>query len=251
MAWITTWFPPALSGTDVLWLMLASLLTSALTAATGVGGGTALLAVMANILPVTVIIPVHGLVQLGSNAGRLLMLWRHVHWSLTGWFVLGCLLGSALGGQLVISLPQSVLQLMLGLFILLLCWLPLPLQGIGGRSGVWMGGVTAFVSMFIGATGPFVLALLKNVLLERHALVATMAALMSFQHLVKVGVFIALGVALHDWLGLILLMVMLGGCGTLLGSLVLQRLSNHRFALILKVMITLLALRLLYAGFNH
>ena len=51
-------------------LVVASFFTSALTAAFGVGGGVAMLALMGLFVPVAALIPVHGAVQLGSNTGR-------------------------------------------------------------------------------------------------------------------------------------------------------------------------------------
>ncbi|HYG44650.1 MAG TPA: sulfite exporter TauE/SafE family protein, partial [Bordetella sp.] len=51
-------------------LVATSFLTSALTAAMGLGGGVAMLAVLSLGLPVTSVLPVHGVVQMGSNSGR-------------------------------------------------------------------------------------------------------------------------------------------------------------------------------------
>ncbi|MCB1915218.1 MAG: hypothetical protein KDG52_05820, partial [Rhodocyclaceae bacterium] len=65
-----------------LWLglVLTAAFTSMMTAALGAGGGVMLLAVMAQVLPPQVIIPVHGIVQMGSNLGRAIMAWRHIDW---------------------------------------------------------------------------------------------------------------------------------------------------------------------------
>ncbi len=60
------WLPEAISNSQAIILVITSLLTSMLTAAMGIGGGVLLLAVMASIVPVAALIPVHGLVQLGS-----------------------------------------------------------------------------------------------------------------------------------------------------------------------------------------
>ena len=48
-------------------LILASFFTSALTAAVGLGGGVALLALMANLMPLAALVPVHGLAALASQ----------------------------------------------------------------------------------------------------------------------------------------------------------------------------------------
>lgn len=54
-------FPADLSVFASLMLIVASALTSMLTAALGIGGGVLLLAIMAVTLPATAIIPVQGL----------------------------------------------------------------------------------------------------------------------------------------------------------------------------------------------
>ena len=53
-------------------LCLASFLGSFITVAFGIGGGALLLALMASMLPPIALIPIHGIIQLGTNATRAL-----------------------------------------------------------------------------------------------------------------------------------------------------------------------------------
>ena len=62
--------PEGLAPAVAALLVVASSFTSALTAAFGLGGGIAMLALMGLFVPVAALIPVHGAVQLGSNTGR-------------------------------------------------------------------------------------------------------------------------------------------------------------------------------------
>ena len=55
--------------TDIL-LIATSFIGSLISAALGIGGGTLMLAVIAQTLPVAAIIPVHGVVQFGSNLDK-------------------------------------------------------------------------------------------------------------------------------------------------------------------------------------
>ena len=57
----------ALSTLSATLLIVASFFTSLITASLGIGGGVLLLAILASTLPITALIPVHGLVQLGST----------------------------------------------------------------------------------------------------------------------------------------------------------------------------------------
>ncbi|MEM8689778.1 MAG: sulfite exporter TauE/SafE family protein, partial [Pseudomonadota bacterium] len=60
--------PPAIEPVWAALLIAVSAVTSFVTASLGLGGGVILLAVMALIVPGPAIIPVHGAVQIGSNA---------------------------------------------------------------------------------------------------------------------------------------------------------------------------------------
>lgn len=63
-----------------MFLLASALLGSFMTASVGAGGGIFLSVMMASWLPPAAITPVHGLVQLGSNAGRACLTWRHIRW---------------------------------------------------------------------------------------------------------------------------------------------------------------------------
>ena len=95
--------PDAVSPLAAIIVIAASFFTSALTAAFGLGGGLALLGVMGALFPPAAVIPVHGLAQLGSNAGRFYLQRASVVWKIAGWFALGSLAGAGLGARLVVA----------------------------------------------------------------------------------------------------------------------------------------------------
>ena len=102
--------PPDVSALAGIGLVALSLFTSALTAAAGIGGGLVLLSVMASFLPPIIVIPTHGVVQLGSNAGRAVLLRQHIDRGILLPFVLGSVLGIVLGAKLFVALPTPVLD---------------------------------------------------------------------------------------------------------------------------------------------
>lgn len=243
------WLQPEAMETTAFWSLVGlSFITSAITAVMGVGGGVMLLAVMANLMPAISIIPVHGAVQLGSNGGRLIAMREYVSWKLVGWFFAGSAVGAIIGGQIVVSLPAHWLKLVLALFILYSVWVPMFKSFGKGRSISVVGGISAFLTMFVGATGPFIISTIKDHFEDRRHLIGTMAALMSIQHGLKAIVFGLFGFAFAEWAGLIALMIATGFLGTLTGKALLERISNERYKPLLKIILTLLALRLLYNG---
>lgn len=242
--------PPGLDLAATWLLVIAAGCTSAVTASLGIGGGVLLLAIMALVMPPAAIIPVHGVVQLGSNANRALMTVRHINLRVIAWFAPGVVVGAALGSLLLVELPLALVQLAIALFILLLCWGP-PIPRVAtGRVGTLLASImTTFISLFVGATGPLVAAFVKQQQGgERFSTVATFAAAMSLQHAPKALVYGAAGFIFRDWLGLMVMMIAAGALGTWAGLRLLTHVSDQRFARIFNVLLTLLALRLAWTA---
>ncbi len=228
-------------------LVAISAATSFLTAAAGIGGGVVLLAAMAVLMPAQALIPVHGLVQLGSNAGRTLIMLRAVKTTVLLPFVAGSLVGVAIGGLTVLQLPPAVLKIGLAGFVLWSAW-GRPFAAAGRFAIALTGAFSSFLTMFFGATGTFVSAMVKTLQLGRLEHVATHSACMVAQHLIKVAAFGLLGFAYGPYLPLILAMIASGFLGTVLGKRLLLKQEDGSFHLVLSVVLTLLALRLLYDG---
>lgn len=219
--------------------------TSALTAIAGIGGGVIMLASMASLLPPAAVIPVHAVVQLGSNAGRAAVMRHWIDKPRLLPFLLGSVVGIAIGGSVAVNLPGEVLRLVLGLFILQTIWLPVAVMAtIKGRGLALGGAIASFLTMLVGATGPYVQAILRPLGLGKEGLIATHAAAMTAQHGLKTIAFGLLGFAFAPWLPLIAAMIAAGFLGTLLGRRWLGRLSEHRFELLIRTILTLVALDL-------
>ncbi len=224
-----------------------SLLGSFITAALGLGGGVLTMATMALFLSPVVLIPVHGVVQFGSNFGRALLMYRNVLTEIMPMFLIGTILGAIIGGQVVIVLPIALLQIILALFILYSVWVPsFQASKPKNRTFIGVGAVGAFTTMFVGATGPviapFVLAACKN----RNQVVGTHAALMSLQHAFKIITFGFLGFVFAPYIPLLIGLLIFGFAGTYMGKLALNCLPEHLFRVLLKGVLTLMALRLMF-----
>lgn len=246
---VSTLLPPDVSALAALGLVALSLITSALTAAAGIGGGLVLLGVMASFLPPVIVIPIHGVVQFGSNIGRAALMRQHIDRHILVPFVFGSVLGVVVGAKLFVALPSVVLQAILGVFVLASVWLPkLKASKIPNRGFFLVGAVGSFCTMFVGATGPFVASFITPDRLPRHAVVATHASCMSVQHVLKVIAFGFLGFAFVPWVPLLVAMIAAGFLGTVLGKRLLDRLPHRIFSRAFKIILTGLALRLLYAA---
>ncbi|WP_372597665.1 sulfite exporter TauE/SafE family protein [Amphritea sp.] len=245
------WLPDLIGADTALLLILTSTLTSMLTAAMGIGGGVLLLAVMATIVPPAALIPVHGLVQLGSNGNRALLTREYIDWSLLRLFFGGALIGAVIAYFVVVQLPVELIQLSVAGFILFLVWGPrLGKQEMPPAGLVLAGAGTTLITMFVGATGPLVAAFVHRLGYEKYRTVATFAACMTVQHLLKMLVFGLIGFAFTDWLPLIVVMIAGGFAGTWIGLHILKKVPAERFQVIFRLLVTALALRLVWQVFS-
>lgn len=247
---LASFLPNGLSSLSALVLLASSFMTSAITAAVGLGGGVTLLAIMAMVMPASALVPVHGVVQIGSNGGRTLVQIRHVDWMIAAWFAAGALAGAFLGGALAIQLPAPWLKAGIGLFILWTVWGKVPkLQNAARRAMGVAGFVSTFLSMFFGAAGPIGGAVLATLGLSRHQFVANQAVTALMMHIFKVFAFGVLGFAFAPWIPLIVGMVATGFLGTLAGSRLLGKMNEATFKKGFRIVMTLLALNLIWRAF--
>lgn len=209
-----------------------------------------MLALMGLFIPVAALIPVHGAVQLGSNSGRAWHQRASVRMDIALPFLLGSVVGAIAGAFIVVQLPDALLKIVLGAFIILITWVTIPGVSRIGRKGlaVVSSGV-AILSMMVGATGPIVASVLAQFLGgDRKALVATSALTMVVQHALKIVVFGALGFVFRPWVWLVAAMIASGFLGTVYGTRLLDRLDEKSFKLWFRIAVTLLALDLLRRG---
>jgi uncharacterized membrane protein YfcA len=227
-------------------LFAVSFAGSFITVTMGLGGGVLVLATMASLLPPAALIPLHGVVQLGSNAIRAAVLIRHTFWTPVAGFALGAIIGATAGGQVAVALPAGLLKLVVGVFVL---WTLLSRPPPWLARWPWLSGaISTLLTMFVGATGPFVATMVRAFGLPRQSHVATHAVLMTLQHGLKIAVFGLLGFAFAPWLGFLVAMIACGAVGTLLGKRVLLSMNDRLFRIALNLVLALLAIRLIVTG---
>ena len=231
---------------DSFLLVVAAFLSSSLTTVLGLGGGMLLISIMSVFLPPAAIVPVHGVVQFASNASRGAFSAKDIRWDILWPFLIGCLIGTLAGSRVVLKVPTEFLPMPLGIFILTMTWLPQIKKKLWfpGRF-LSLGFVQAFLTLFVGATGPLNMPFLIRAGLSRDQLVVTGAAFMTIVHLVKIITFGLLGFAFGPYLFLMLLMILAVISGSYAGTRLRHKVSEQLFLMAFKLLITLLAMRMI------
>ena len=90
---------------EIIILIIASFLTSSISAVLGMGGGIILLAIMAIIIPEGyMVVALHGIVQLISNLTRSYVFRKHIRQSLIRQYFQGAVLGLGISSLIIFTL---------------------------------------------------------------------------------------------------------------------------------------------------
>lgn len=215
----------------------------------GAAGGVILLAAMALVVPAPVLVPVHTVVMLGAGATRTAIMWRYVMQKTLLPYLIGAAAGAALGAKVFIALPISLSLGILGLFILVVTWMP-TLGRLGAERGrfVLLGFVTTFLGIFVSATGTLLAPFVASAAPERRNHSATLGALMMTTHIAKLIAFGVMGFAIGPFIPLAIAMIVASAAGNWAGKVALGHTSEGRFRLVFQIVLTALSLRLLWSA---
>lgn len=225
-------------------LALVCLVVAIFNAAVGSTGGVTF-AAMATLLPASAVVPIHGLVEGFSSSLRWAMLHQSVNYRFLTAFIAGGLIGFVAGWPLIGRLSDSSVKLMLGIFLIVMVWMPFGFLKL--RPSV-AGAFTSSLTLLVGATGPLVSSILMRHESKHHMVIATQGACTAFQHTTKVLLFGFAGFSFSPYVNLIVLLSGAIIVGTAIGKRILIVAPTQLLRVVLKCVISLLAIRLIFYG---
>ncbi len=208
------------------------------------GGGVTLLGVMAIVLPPAQVVPLHGVVQLFSNSTRTVVFIRHVAWRLVLPYV-----PTLVGGVWLATLVWSGDKLDwfrpgIGAFVLaFLLWRRRrpTLRNLPVYAYAILGLAAGFISVFVGALGPFIAPFVLRDDLEKEEVIATKAVCQSVAHLLKIPAFLSLGFDYTVHTELLLALTLAVIVGTVVGKKLLSKLSSETFIRLFEIVLAAIA----------
>lgn len=231
-------------------LVTAAFLTATISAMIGMAGGIMLFAVMASFLPPPVLIPIHGVTQFGSNLSRCALNFKDIKLRILMPFAIGAVLGSSVGSQFISKIHAPYYTAVLGVFILVITWMPKPqrLQRFKGKFFI-LGIAPSFLSLLFGAVGLLAAPFYLNEGLKKEELIATKASTQVVVHAFKIVIFFFSGFAFSQYWQLMSYLLVAVVLGAYCGKLLLTRVNEKLFYIAFRTVITLLAFRLIVIAF--
>ena len=231
---------------DTILFSIIILISSIISGMTGLGGGILLLAFMTPIFPPVILIPLHGIIQLFSNTSRVILSYRKVNYKIFLLFAIGAGIGSLVGIPVTITIPATISTIVLALAILFFTWLPKIIKVLEFKGKfLVVGALASFLSLFVGATGPLTAPFFLNSELDKDSFVPTKAACQIPIHLFKVIVYLFSGFVLSQWAKEILIAIPMVFAGNYIGKLLVGKFKDSIYRNIIKVVITILVIRML------
>jgi uncharacterized protein len=232
------------------WVMIGfAFFTSALSSATGMGGGVLLFTAMTLYFPINVIIPIHGIIQFFNNFLTFSLLRKHVKASLIKPFLIGSLPGIILGAWLVNKIIQtSAPQIIILSLIIYSLFRPkqLPDLELKHKNFFWVGFITGFLGIIAGAIDPVLAPFFVRKDLSKEEIIANKSTMQAIVHFAKIPVFLYLGFDYVPFLSFCLLTNIACFFGTKFGISMLHKMSEKTFLKVFKIALSATGARMLY-----
>ncbi|MES2288142.1 MAG: sulfite exporter TauE/SafE family protein [Pseudomonadota bacterium] len=216
-------------------IVAASLFTSILSGIFGMAGGLVLMGVFAWLMPVTMALALHGMIQFASNMWRVILHRGHVKWRVLGFFAIGAIVAVATFSLVVFNPTKLYVFLGLGLMPVLI-WLPerwMRLDASNPVHALTGGFVSTGLSLVSGVSGPVTDLLFVRTELTRHQVVATKAVMQAMGHASKVlvygGVLLSASGRTSVPLAVTAVAIFASMIGIVIGGRILDRMSDAHF----------------------
>ncbi len=234
--------------TETIVLLVAALITAAISGVLGMAGGVTLISIMAAMLPAAMVVPLHGAIQMVSTGTRSITMRRYMRWkyvlALAPTMVIGVLLATRVWSGEKMGWFRPAVGVLILLFLFwrrkaprlhnLPLWL-YPFAGVG----------IGFLGIFVGATGPLGAPFFLRDEFTKEEIIGTQAVCLAWGHLLKIPAFISLGFNFGaNWPLLLGLSVCVVG-GTLIGKRILFRMPAKLFLILFEGLLGAMALYLI------
>ncbi len=225
-------------------LTLISILTSALTAITGLGGGMLLIAILPNFLNPSILIPIHASTQLSSNLSRAFLGYKDLYYKAILQYFLGSLIGISISCSFLLYLSFTYIPLLIGIYILLSLWSKRFDNFLKKFDSYYiLGALQSGLSLVVGATGAMSMPKLLRDCKEKNQVIVNIAALSAITHFLKIIVFISLGFIFFQYLNLMLCMSFGAILGSYIGTKIRKKMPLVNLIFYMKIFLSIFAVK--------
>ncbi|MEE6177262.1 sulfite exporter TauE/SafE family protein [Mycobacterium sp. 050134] len=183
-------------------LFLIALAAGALGGLVGTGSSLVLLPVLVTMYGPRVAVPIMAVAAVMANVGRVAAWWKHIRWRPVLAYAVPGMPAAVLGAHTLLTIPQAVVENVLGGFFLLMIPIRRVIAVRQWRLRLWQlggaGGVVGFLTGLILSTGPLSVPVFTGYGLTGGSFLGTEAASAMVLYLAKMATFGQFGALNHS-----------------------------------------------------
>ena len=233
-------------------VLAVGLVAGTVSGIVGTGATVILLPVLVIVFGPREAVPIMAIVALMSNFAKITSWWKEIDWRACGAYALGGIPAAAIGARTLLVLPETAVEVALGLFFLAMVpgrrWLASRNMTMGLGGLVIAGVVIGFLTGIVVSTGPLSVPAFAAYGLVKGAFIATEAAGSLALYISKALTFRQFGALPID----IVIKGLISGssvmAGTYTARLIVERLSVTTFQRLLDGVMVIAGLSLLWAA---
>ena len=230
-------------------LLMSAFFSAVLTSLTGLAGGVLLFSILSSLLPLGQAIALHGLLQMISNASRVIIFFKYINWAISLRFCLAIIPGCFLGVKLFEFFNPTYLKFFIGVSILLTVWLSQSKYEWSVKKVYFIpiGFFLSSLSMIVGVVGPMLAPFLLSIRKSKEEFVATKSFCQGSVQAIKVIMFLT--VLKFDYMLHSQKIIVLGRAvilGSWYGKNLLNKISEQNFLKLVNVLLLVLAGNLIF-----
>ncbi|MBI2993103.1 MAG: sulfite exporter TauE/SafE family protein [Gammaproteobacteria bacterium] len=235
----------------IFWLIVvSSFVASAISGAFAVGGGFLMLAVVAVFFPIAAVVPMHSVLMLGTSIGRTIFFRKHIYWPIVVPFVFGSMIGAPVGARIYVDLPEVLVAIVVGLFMLAALWVPALTWRPRIRHPFFFVGIGHSFLSALFSFGGLMQPLMMRTTLDKMQVIATLAVSLLAMNVFKLVGYAAFGFDFRPHLQLIAVAILAGVAGARVGMHIVQRMPEEKFRIVFKIIMTAFAFQLFYRAWS-
>lgn len=198
----------------------------------GFGSGLIAVPLLAFIFPLMVVVPVLGLLSYGGTIIQSITLRKQAQWKLIFPLIPFSLVGIVLALWLLVNLDQSLLSLLLGIFVIIYSLYSLkPVKSVNSSKfgTVIAGGFGGLIGALFGTGGPFYVMYLKLRRLDKGQFRATIASIFLLDGAIRISAYGSSGLYTQQVMMLTLIFIPVLLMALYAGNHIHVKINEHQF----------------------
>ena len=234
-------------------LLIVALCSVIIGTVAGFGSSTILLPIALFFVDFKTAIILVSILHISGNISKISIFRQGLNWKILVIFGIPSVALALLGANLIEHIPQDMMKLILGCFLIVFSVSSILKPHItissSKRNLVAGGSLSGFLAGLIGTGGALRASFLTGLGLEKFTYIATAASIALMTDAIRIPVYLSNGFLEEQNYWYIPILIAIAVCGSLIGKKIIKNLDNSVFRKIVLISLILISLKFIYDGF--